>query len=230
VNEHQQPAQPQRKVGILLGVGIFFLPYVFSWFTLRSGYSNLARGLSLGWLAILVISIATRDNNAAQSHHASAPLTPAAPQAAEPKVPEACSYFGREFIMGEWHDVGFDDEVGSWQCISRYVEIGAGVPLPNNIAYYVAGREDGPRRLKLSLSVNSPKDKTSAIDTLGQRAATLVQKALSAELPPDIRDAILEARDASTTLAGSRVYVERENFAASGIKGGFNLRFAIDVR
>lgn len=41
-----------RKVGLLLGAGIFFLPIVFAWFTLRKGHSKLARVLSLGWLGL----------------------------------------------------------------------------------------------------------------------------------------------------------------------------------
>jgi hypothetical protein len=51
-----QPAQAQRKVSLLLGLGIFFLPYIFAWFLLRRGYSTLSRILGFGWLAWLVFS------------------------------------------------------------------------------------------------------------------------------------------------------------------------------
>jgi hypothetical protein len=47
------PAPPKRKVGIWLGLGIFFLPPIFSWFTLRSGHSVLSRVLAFGWLGVL---------------------------------------------------------------------------------------------------------------------------------------------------------------------------------
>jgi hypothetical protein len=47
-----------RKVSFLLGVGILFLPYVFAWFLLRTGYSTLARIVSFSWLAFLVFFIA----------------------------------------------------------------------------------------------------------------------------------------------------------------------------
>ncbi|KGT46069.1 hypothetical protein GW12_28600 [Acinetobacter sp. HR7] len=36
-------SQPERKVTLLLGLGIFFMPYIFAWFTLREGYSTFAR-------------------------------------------------------------------------------------------------------------------------------------------------------------------------------------------
>ncbi|MGA6135863.1 DUF4236 domain-containing protein [Acinetobacter dispersus] len=43
----------ERKVSILLGIGIFIMPYVFAWFTLREGYSKPARIISFGWLLFL---------------------------------------------------------------------------------------------------------------------------------------------------------------------------------
>ncbi|HIF9546444.1 TPA: WYL domain-containing protein [Photobacterium damselae] len=39
-----------RKVGIWLGLGIFFYPVIFSWLTLRNGYSIAARLISLSWM------------------------------------------------------------------------------------------------------------------------------------------------------------------------------------
>jgi hypothetical protein len=42
----------KRKVSILLGLGIFFFPFIFSWFTLRRGYSTLARVIVFSWLLI----------------------------------------------------------------------------------------------------------------------------------------------------------------------------------
>jgi len=44
----------ERKVGFLLGLGILLLPLVFPWFTLRKGYSAMARTLSFGYLAIFL--------------------------------------------------------------------------------------------------------------------------------------------------------------------------------
>lgn len=73
-----------RKVSLLLGIGIFLLPIIFSWFTLRKGYSVLARVISLGWLAVVVIATIVNppaaptggDQSGQASQTAVAPKTP----------------------------------------------------------------------------------------------------------------------------------------------------------
>lgn len=49
------PNSSKKKVGILLGLGIALVPMIFSWFTLRKGYTSIARGVSFGWLALVVL-------------------------------------------------------------------------------------------------------------------------------------------------------------------------------
>lgn len=51
------PPAPQanRKVSILLGIGIFLFPLIFAWFTLRKGHSTLAKVISFGWLALSLL-------------------------------------------------------------------------------------------------------------------------------------------------------------------------------
>lgn len=44
-----------RSVGFGLGAGIFLLPLVFSWFTLRKGHTPRARGISFAWLAASLV-------------------------------------------------------------------------------------------------------------------------------------------------------------------------------
>ena len=46
-----------RSIGFFLGLGILFLPYVFSWLTLRRGYSSLSRRIAFGWMCLLCWSI-----------------------------------------------------------------------------------------------------------------------------------------------------------------------------
>lgn len=48
--------EDERKVGLLLGAGIFFFPYIFAWFTLREGYSQVARTVSFAWLGLIVFA------------------------------------------------------------------------------------------------------------------------------------------------------------------------------
>ncbi|WP_417509595.1 hypothetical protein [Methylophaga sp.] len=51
----------KRAVSIYLGLGIFFIPIIFSWFTLRRGYSSLAQVVSFSWLVILFGIIGAKD-------------------------------------------------------------------------------------------------------------------------------------------------------------------------
>jgi hypothetical protein len=46
-----------RKVSFGLALGIFFVPYIFSWFTLRAGYSSAARLVAFGWLLLLLVLV-----------------------------------------------------------------------------------------------------------------------------------------------------------------------------
>jgi hypothetical protein len=47
----------EKKVSFGLGCGIFFLPMVFSWFTLREGYSKLARTISFVWFGLILVAM-----------------------------------------------------------------------------------------------------------------------------------------------------------------------------
>ncbi|WMC11573.1 hypothetical protein PU634_04215 [Oceanimonas pelagia] len=49
-NDNQDP--PKRSVGVLLGLGIFLLPIIFSWFTLRKGHTKKAKVTAFTWLAL----------------------------------------------------------------------------------------------------------------------------------------------------------------------------------
>lgn len=46
----------QRPVSILLVIGIFLFPIIFSWFTLKQGYSTVSRVISMLWMMIYIIS------------------------------------------------------------------------------------------------------------------------------------------------------------------------------
>lgn len=54
--QSQTQAEQTRKVGFALGIGIFFIPFIFAWFTLRKGHSDVSRALSFGWLFLAFIS------------------------------------------------------------------------------------------------------------------------------------------------------------------------------
>ncbi|MBP1469228.1 DUF4236 domain-containing protein [Acinetobacter nosocomialis] len=48
-----------RSVSFLLGFGIFWMPYIFAWFTLRSGYSSTARWISFIWMVFVLLIVMT---------------------------------------------------------------------------------------------------------------------------------------------------------------------------
>ncbi len=54
---------PTKRVGILLGMGILFIPYIFSWFTLQKGYSTLTKLVSFGWLCIVALTLFSSPQN-----------------------------------------------------------------------------------------------------------------------------------------------------------------------
>lgn len=53
----------KRKVTLLLGIGIAVFPIVFSWFTLRSGYSKRARLIAFAWLLVYALIQGTIPNS-----------------------------------------------------------------------------------------------------------------------------------------------------------------------
>ncbi len=77
------PPAAQRKVSMLLALGIIFLPWAFSWFTLRRGHTTRARVISLGWAAMTVMVVFNGGHeDRGRSRPASAPRE--APMAATP--------------------------------------------------------------------------------------------------------------------------------------------------
>ena len=54
-----------RKVGFWLGMGIFFIPAVFSWFLVSEGYSLKARSISFSWMLFLIFTALANDHNLA---------------------------------------------------------------------------------------------------------------------------------------------------------------------
>jgi uncharacterized protein YecT (DUF1311 family) len=47
-----EPSQQFREVSGALLIGIFFLPYIFGWLTLRRGYSNTTRTICFLWMMV----------------------------------------------------------------------------------------------------------------------------------------------------------------------------------
>jgi hypothetical protein len=68
MDEHEIPEGATRTISRRLGWGIFIMPYVFSWFTLRRGYTQRAKLVAFGWLGIFVVAqISARSDRASHT-------------------------------------------------------------------------------------------------------------------------------------------------------------------
>jgi len=54
---------PKRTISILLGIGILLLPIIFTWFTLRKGYSTNAKVFAFTWLILCLVIFSNIDEN-----------------------------------------------------------------------------------------------------------------------------------------------------------------------
>ena len=64
--------EQQRSVGILLGIGIFLLPIIFAWFTLRKGHTTKAKVISFAWLVLSIVIVSSQDETSTRSSAGSA--------------------------------------------------------------------------------------------------------------------------------------------------------------
>ena len=74
-----------RKVGLALGLGIFLLPFVFAWFTLRQGYSTRARVISFGWMILFIFAMANGASEDASERRAEQPPVAVVPPVQTPE-------------------------------------------------------------------------------------------------------------------------------------------------
>lgn len=57
IDANANSATEQRQVSILLGIGIFLVPLIFAWFTLRQGYSTASRAISMVWMILVIVAM-----------------------------------------------------------------------------------------------------------------------------------------------------------------------------
>lgn len=70
------PAVAQRSVSFWLGLGIFLVPMIFTWFLLRQGHSTTSRIIGFAWLAFTLFAVLGHQGNDLASSTA-APNQPA---------------------------------------------------------------------------------------------------------------------------------------------------------
>ena len=137
-----ESSEQAKTVSFLLGLGIFFMPYIFSWFTLRKGYSTKAKAISFIWLAVLMLPImfgGKKSDTGSSSMDLkkvadSSSVSAAENNAPEPALKESClkvtRYFDAQSKLSDlqkdqlWKDE-YDNKVFEWSL--EVVEVSAGV-------------------------------------------------------------------------------------------------------
>jgi hypothetical protein len=107
---------------------------------------------------------------------------------------------------------------------SNLKEFGSGFPLRNSVAYYVGGKANKADELKLVLNVNNKKEAKKAHNELLKAAVSLVKKALGADLPKTMRQAIKKGTKATAKMGDSDIKLIRENWPTGK---GYELKFII---
>ena len=101
-----------RKLGLGLTIGIVFLPFVFAWFTLRSGHSRAQRFVSLGWMVLMLVAMA---NNRGRQERAVAPAVPVVSEPSprpEPTPSETAMSVNASALWDDYHanEVAADEQ------------------------------------------------------------------------------------------------------------------------
>ncbi|ENA27504.1 hypothetical protein EGJ52_23570 [Pseudomonas luteola] len=118
-----------------------------------------------------------------------------------------CQFLAASDLKGrKWTDYG-DGTAG---CASDYKDIGNGVPLANNLAYYVMGQGNEAERVKLVMNANQPNAAAPAIKQLSNAASKLSPKALGVPLPDSVRKAIAKGEPVVVNVGSGEVEVLKD--------------------
>lgn len=99
-----------KSVSVLLGIGIFFIPLIFSWFTLRKGYTTKAKVISFVWLVLSLAIIGARDGDK-QNRVASNVSTTSSVSTVKENVEQIMQVNIREILSAyEKNEVGADNK------------------------------------------------------------------------------------------------------------------------
>lgn len=122
---------------------------------------------------------------------------------------QVCSFLSDAGLVTRGWKNQYDQEFG---CSSPYKELGSGLPIANNLAFYVQGTSSAVREVKLVLNVNNRAAATSAHQELLKAASSLSVKATGEQLPQTVKDAILSGSKASQQVGSSTVDIMRQDW------------------
>lgn len=67
----------KRRISLMLAVGIVLMPIIFSWATLRDGYSTTIRVISVVWMVLIFMAVAAAPSDESTSSSSNAGPAPA---------------------------------------------------------------------------------------------------------------------------------------------------------
>lgn len=159
-----------------------------------------------------------------------APVAPAAPAAKGWHAPAtACAYLAAEGLGGGAYKKMGDE----WTCVSPGLDLSApnSAGLANTLRYFAEGTEAHVGQLKLYANVNVAAQAPALQKRMAELAATLTQRALGAELPAEVRTAVVTGKAGTWRVGGTdassggRVALERDVWPTGK---GFSLKFTIE--
>lgn len=243
----------ELAIPILLSLG--YIPFLYTW-RAYVAYSDAFATISVfsidkslvpyaRWLAISRIRgdlellarwrkamQASRQRDRAELKHSlDALLTLKEREAAPPVVqpnygwsPYLAMQFLAEYGVATGHyQHSFDDE---WFASSSMREIGSGLNLPNNLAYYVEGTEHAATTLKVKLNVNNPGEAGEAEGMFIVYAMHLLEQAISLNAVERLKMRIEMLDTFEAQIPYGCISLSREDFVG-GISGGYSRRFEI---
>ncbi|MHA7970050.1 hypothetical protein [Rhizobium sp. CAU 1783] len=243
----------ELAIPILLSLG--FIPFLYTW-RAYVAYSDAFAMISVfgideslmpyaRWLAISRIrgdlellerwrkslQAARPAGRAELKHSLDALLTlkmrEAAPPVVQPKYGWS-PYLAMQFLADCGVATGYYQHSShdEWFASSSLLEIGSGLNLPNNLAYYVEGTEHAATTLKVKLNVNNPGEADEAEGLFIIYAMRLLEQAVSLNAVErlKVRIAMLETFEAE--IPYGCISLSREDFVG-GIKAGYVRRFEV---
>lgn len=110
VTVETSPEVEKRSIGALLGIGILFFPILFSWFTLRKGYSSTPKLIAFSWLIIMTVLTTMPDDD--QQYDTSVSNSNTKVKAPFVKTKEPPKPLAEEDKTGIWNLGQFVDDFG----------------------------------------------------------------------------------------------------------------------
>ncbi|GAD51096.1 hypothetical protein NT2_17_00130 [Caenibius tardaugens NBRC 16725] len=126
------------------------------------------------------------------------------------------------FETGHYHH-SFEEE---WCASSLMCAFGNGMPMPNNIAYYIEGNASAANILKLKLNVNDPASPNEAENMFVVHCMYLLEQAVSLNAVERMKMDIATLGEFENEIPYGSVALSREDFIG-GIKGGYSRKFEL---